>query len=224
MTDTWKLETIFGHRFQNIDLVQQALTHRSAERKNYERLEFLGDAVLSCVISGYLLERYPLLREGDLTCLRASLVRKESLADIADKVGLGQCLHLGEGERRSGGRRCASILADALEAVFGAIYLDAGFDKASQCILNIYQPLLTQLRSEPPLKDPKTRLQEYLQSLGQPLPEYLVRSADGAAHERIFTVECRIPAIDTIFSGQGTSRRMAEQQAALQMLTHLSIQ
>jgi ribonuclease-3 len=211
------LQQRLGYRFRDAALLQQALTHRSAGRTNNERLEFLGDAVLGAVIAAELYERYPTASEGRLSRLRASLVRLESLAEVARALQLGDHLQLGTGERRSGGHRRGSILSDALEAVFGAIYLDSGFEACQQCILQHFSCRLDGLDEVTVLKDPKTRLQEYLQSQGKPLPVYSVLNVTGEAHAQQFLVRCEIEGTDPR-EGAGDSRRRAEQDAAARML------
>ena len=203
-----------GHQFSDASLLRVALTHRSFGVPNNERLEFLGDGVLDCVIAALLYERFPALPEGDLSRLRANLVRQESLHQLALQLELGAVLRLGEGEMRSGGAARPSILADSLEAVFGAVYLDAGFAAAYAVIERLYQPLLAELKPGQFQKDPKTRLQEWLQGRKKPLPRYALLETRGAAHEQSFKVACEIdqPAVRTI--GSGSSRRIAEQNAA----------
>lgn len=215
------LAAALGHAFADRSLLGVALTHRSFGVPNNERLEFLGDGVLNCVVATLLFERFPALPEGELSRLRATLVRQEALHGLALQLGLGAHLALGEGEVASGGRERPSILADALEAVFGAIYRDAGFAAAEAAISRLYRPLLDALRPGNQNKDAKTRLQEWLQGRRRPLPQYRLVEASGAAHQRQFNVSCEIaePAMTT--TGQGGSRRLAEQaaaEAALQML------
>jgi ribonuclease-3 len=211
-----------GHDFQDLTLLQQALTHRSAGGANNERLEFLGDAVLGCVIAEELYRCFPRAREGELSRLRARLVRRDSLAAIAGKLAVGQYLNLGAGERRSGGHHRDSILADAVEAVFGAVYLDEGFEAARRCILTQFADSLAALPHVAELKDAKTRLQEYLQSRHLALPEYSVVKVSGQAHAQTFRVQCTVEGIDREpTQGQGSSRRQAEQEAAGNMLAQL---
>ncbi|MGB5605979.1 MAG: ribonuclease III [Gammaproteobacteria bacterium] len=214
---------ILGYEFKDLSLLQQALTHRSAGSRNNERLEFLGDAMLGCVIAGELYRLYPRAREGELSRLRASLVRGESLKKIARDLDIGQYLYLGPGERRSGGHARNSILSDAVEALFGAIYLDAGFDACKKCILALFSGRLDDLPEGGLLKDPKTRLQEYLQSRRLPLPEYTVTDVNGEAHNQSFTVQCLVDEAANVgpTQGQGKSRRKAEQTAAELMLQQL---
>ena len=216
------LEKSLGYTFAEPKLLQQALTHRSAGSSNNERLEFLGDAILGCVVAEELYERYPQAREGELSRLRATLVRRESLAEIAHVLEVGRYLNLGSGERKSGGHSRDSILADALEALFGAIYLDTGFRSTRTCILALFADRLESLSGAASLKDAKTRLQEYLQSLRKPLPEYTVTEVSGEAHAQSFRVECVVREIDVEPSqGEGSSRRQAEQYAAEKMLALL---
>ena len=203
-----------GHVFSDAALLKTALTHRSFGTPNNERLEFLGDGILDFVIAAALFHRFPNLPEGDLSRLRANLVRQESLHRLALELGIGDVLRLGEGELRSGGAQRPSILADALEALFGAIYLDAGFTAAQEVIDKLYAPLIDELRPGHFQKDAKTRLQEWLQGRKKPLPRYQLVETTGAAHEQRFEVTCNIdsPALRTI--GHGSSRRIAEQVAA----------
>ncbi|HSH28925.1 MAG TPA: ribonuclease III [Thiohalobacter sp.] len=212
------------HEFTTPALLRQALTHRSAGNPNNERLEFLGDAVLGMVIADALYARYPKASEGDLSRLRATLVKKPTLAGIARELELGECLQLGSGELKSGGFRRDSILADALEAILGAVYLDAGFDTAAALVLQLYRPRLQSLPEAAALKDPKTRLQEFLQSRHIELPEYQVIQVCGKAHAQTFEVECRIAGLDRSSRGRGSSRRKAEQAAAAGMLQALGVE
>lgn len=198
-----------------------ALTHRSAGGRNNERLEFLGDGVLNCVVADLLYREFPLADEGELSRLRASVVREESLAEVASELSLGDHLTLGPGELRSGGYRRQSILADALEALFGAIYLDGGFGEARLVIERLMLPRITELPDAAELKDPKTRLQEYLQARGLALPAYALESAQGEAHNQTFTASCEVPTLGLRASGQGQSRRRAEQDAAQRVLDSL---
>ena len=209
-----RLETALGYTFSKEELLGQALTHRSYGSPHNERMEFLGDSVLNCVIATVLYQRFGSLREGELSRLRASLVRQESLAEIALSLDLGNHLRLGEGELKSGGFRRPSILADGLEAIFGAIYIDAGFDAAQAAIERLYQPLLDQVNPKDSGKDPKTALQEILQGRKLPLPQYTLVATSGEAHAQEFEVECGAPALGIRVRGQGASRRAAEQAAA----------
>lgn len=212
-----------GHSFSDQALFRTALTHRSFGTPNNERLEFLGDGILDFVIAGALFHRFPDLPEGDLSRLRANLVRQETLHQLAQAMCLGDFLRLGEGELKSGGAQRPSILADALEALFGAIYLDAGFETARSVIEKLYSPLLDQLKPGHFQKDAKTRLQEWLQGRKKALPRYQMLEATGAAHEQRFEVACEIenPAVRTV--GHGSSRRIAEQVAAEKALKELNV-
>ncbi|MDR2837087.1 MAG: ribonuclease III [Azonexus sp.] len=211
-----------GHVFADPKLLRTALTHRSFGVPNNERLEFLGDGILDCVIAAALYERFPDLPEGDLSRLRASLVRQDALHQLALGLELGPALHLGDGELKSGGAERPSILADALEALFGAIYLDAGFDVVAAVVLRLYAPLLDALQPGKVRKDAKTGLQEWLQGRKKTLPRYVLLETRGAAHEQSFAVACEIddPPLRTL--GHGSSRRIAEQSAADQALKALS--
>jgi ribonuclease III len=202
------------YSFREPALLRQALTHRSSGPVHNERLEFVGDAVLNCVVGLALYERFPALPEGDLSRLRAALVKQETLARVAHRLEIGPAIALGEGERKSGGPQRPSIQADALEAVFGAVFLDAGFDAARSVIVDAYAELLADADPLVLGKDAKTRLQEWLQARRMPLPEYVVTATSGEAHLQQFSVECRIAALGIISAGVGTSRRVAEQAAA----------
>ena len=217
-----RLETALGHRFGNAELLRQALTHRSHSSPHNERLEFLGDAVLNCVVASLLYRRFGDLREGDLSRQRANLVRQEALAQVAQGLTLGDHLRLGEGELKSGGFRRPSILADALEAIIGAIFLDAGFDAARSVIERLLSPLLEQLDPSDSGKDPKTALQEFLQAQRQPLPQYALLTTRGEAHAQEFEIECTISSLGVRALGIGASRRAAEQCAAREALRLLS--
>ncbi|OGS99344.1 MAG: ribonuclease III [Gallionellales bacterium RIFCSPLOWO2_12_FULL_59_22] len=203
-----------GHVFVQPQLLQRALTHRSHAPEHNERLEFLGDSVLGCVIAKYLYDNYPQLSEGELSRLRSNLVREDTLAVLAQQLDLGSQLKLGEGERKSGGFRRPSILADAMEALFGAVLLDGGFAAAEKTVLGLYVPYLAQVDAQTLGKDAKTLLQEYLQGKRIPLPNYSVVATQGQAHEQSFEVECAIPSLKISTRGKGSSRRNAEQQAA----------
>jgi ribonuclease-3 len=209
------LQQRIGYRFNRTELLVQALTHRSHGSAHNERLEFLGDSVLNCVIAAELHERFQDGREGDLSRMRANLVRQESLHGVAQSLALGDSLRLGEGELKSGGHARPSILADALEALFGAVFLDSGFEAARDVVLRLYGPQLGELDPKSPGKDPKTLLQELLQARRIPLPRYSVTGTQGAAHSQNFEVECAIPELDVRSTGMGTSHRAAEQAAAL---------
>jgi len=210
------LSARLGYRFHHPDLLRQALTHRSYGAPNNERLEFLGDGVLNCVIASLLYTRFPRLPEGQLSRLRANLVNQECLSQLAAQLSLGDCLLLGEGELKSGGFRRPSILADGLEAVLGAAFLDGGFDAAAGIVERLYEPILANLDPKDLGKDAKTLLQEHLQGHRLALPQYHVVSVTGEAHEQHFRVECVIPELGIRTEGEGASRRAAEQQAARQ--------
>ena len=212
------LQRALGHEFAEPDLARQALTHRSHGTPHNERLEFLGDALLNCSVAILLYERFPQLPEGDLSRLRAGLVNQASLSEVASRLGLGERLRLGEGELKSGGFRRPSILADALEALLGAVYLDAGFEAARGTVARLFADRLENPEGLPMGKDPKTALQELLQGRKMALPRYEVRETRGEAHEQTFVVDCRVEALELATTGQGTSRRSAEQAAAQAML------
>jgi ribonuclease-3 len=208
------LEERLGYRFSSPALLEQAVTHRSHGAVHNERLEFLGDAVLNCTIAQLLYQRYARLNEGDLSRLRANLVKQSSLADIAERIDLSDFLRLGEGEMKSGGFRRPSILADTMEAIFGAVLVDGGFEAGSGVITRLFEPVLKHVDPKTLGKDSKTLLQEYLQGKRLPLPVYTVVETRGAAHNQEFEVECAIPKLDISVRGNGRSRRAAEQTAA----------
>jgi len=208
------LARLIGHDFSSEALLTQALTHRSFGATNNERLEFLGDSILNCVVASLLYTRFPKIPEGDLSRLRAYLVKEATLSGLAITLKLGDHIRLGEGELKSGGWRRPSILADAMEAIIGAVFIDAGFEKAQAVVAGLYAPLLEDLDPKAIGKDPKTLLQEYLQGRKLALPEYLLIATEGEAHCQTFRVECRIPALKIAAQGEGGSRRIAEQQAA----------
>lgn len=208
------LQNRLGHVFKEAALLQQALTHRSHSALHNERLEFLGDSVLNCVVASLLYERYSEVDEGDLSRLRANLVKQQALFEIAQKLDLPHFLRLGEGELKSGGFRRPSILADTLEALFGAIFLDAGFDAAREVIRALYAPVLAVVDPTTLGKDAKTLLQEFLQSKKIALPQYNVVATRGAAHNQEFEIECLVPKLDIQVFGTGGSRRAGEQAAA----------
>jgi ribonuclease-3 len=217
-----RIARALGHEFAEPALLREALTHRSAGAANNERLEFLGDALLNSIIAIELYRLRPGSPEGELSRLRAALVRGETLAGIAREIGLGEALYMGEGERKSGGHRRASILADAFEAVVGAMFLDSDFEAVRSRVLSLFATRLADLPSADELKDPKTRLQEYLQSRRYSPPAYEVIEVAGADHEQRFTVRCRIEALDCERQATARSRRKAEQQAALTCLDALT--
>lgn len=203
-----------GHRFAQPQLLQRALTHRSYSAAHNERLEFLGDSVLNCSIAKYLYDTFPDLPEGDLSRLRSNLVNQQTLAILAQRLNLGEQLLLGEGERKSAGYRRPSILADALEALFGAVLLDAGFAAAEETVLGLYVPFIAQTDLQTLGKDAKTLLQELLQGRKLALPQYKVAEIKGEAHAQTFIVSCEIAQLGLTTRGEGASRRIAEQVAA----------
>jgi len=214
---------ITGYTFRQQDLLEQALTHCSYSRTaNNERLEFFGDSILNLVISKYIYRQFPDADEGELSRIRASLVKQETLALVAMDMGLGAHIHLGGGELKSGGYRRASILADVLEAVIAAIYLDSDYQQTETVILKLFQIYLQNLPDAAELKDSKTRLQEILQARKLELPEYEVEQTRGKSHNQVFTVSCNIAMLELKTSGSGSSRKQAEQQAATKMLTRIS--
>lgn len=221
--NTW-LKQSLHYEFSNERLFQTALTHRSAVGDNNERFEFLGDAVLQLVISEKIFLDRPDASEGRLSRLRSSLVKDTTLAEIAVELGVGEHLILGAGEKKTGGHRRASILADAVEAIFAAIYVDAGFDAARQVILKTYSKRIEDLPEGGELRDPKSRLQEYLQGRQLPLPDYRTENVSGKAHKQFFEVSCTISDLGLTTRGDGTTRRDAEQDAADAMLASIESQ
>jgi ribonuclease III len=212
------LQRRLQHNFSKPALLTQALTHRSFSADHYERLEFLGDSVLNLAVSGMLFKALGSLQEGELSRVRANLVKQDTLQKIAQELQLGQLLRLGEGELRSGGNKRPSILADALEAIIGAIYLDAGFEKAAALVHRLFDKV--QINPQMPAvdKDAKTELQEILQGRKMKLPQYAVMSITGAAHRQTFEVQCAVAELGREARGFGSSRRAAEQEAAAEML------
>lgn len=217
---TW-LRSALEYEPRDLDLFTAALTHRSASGRNNERLEFLGDAVLNLLVAELLFQRFPQAAEGDLSRLRATLVSAEPLAGLAQQLGLGDELQLGSGELKTGGFRRQSILADAFEATLGAIYLDGGLEAARSRVVRLLEPLLASLPHVDELKDPKTRLQEYLQSRGLPLPQYFVDAVEGEPHAQHFSVRCEVATLSLAAPGEGSSRRRAEQDAAQRVLQQI---
>ncbi len=203
-----------GYVFAQPQLLQRALTHRSHSQAHNERLEFLGDSVLNCVIAKHLYDSFPDLPEGDLSRLRSNLVNQQTLFILAQQLQMGELLLLGEGERKSAGFRRPSILADALEALFGAVFLDAGFEAAQKIVLGLYVPFIAQADVQTLGKDAKTLLQEYLQGKRLSLPKYTVLATQGEAHAQLFQVQCEIAQLKITTCGEGVSRRAAEQAAA----------
>jgi ribonuclease-3 len=202
-----------GHSFRRPELLAQALTHRSFGAAHNERLEFVGDAVLDCAVAAVLFERFPDIPEGGLTRVRATLVDRHTLARLARGLGISDEMRLGEAMLKDGGER-PSILANALEAVFGAVFVDAGFDAARRVVERIYAAEFAHVDPATLDKDPKTRLQEWLQARRFAVPDYVVTATTGEAHAQTMTVECRIPALAIVTTGSATSRRAAEQIAA----------
>jgi ribonuclease-3 len=217
-----KLCKKLGYTFNNVALITEAITHRSKHTINNERLEFLGDSILGYVISSELFRCFPDSTEGELTRGRAMLVKGETLAELALDMELGEFLQLGPGELKSGGYRRKSILSDAMEAIIGAIYIDGGLEPARQYILSLYDTKLKSISLEKVRKDPKTQLQEYMQSLKCPLPDYEVVATSGSDHEQEFEVSCTISGLPKPIKGAGSSRRKAEQDAAKKVLKILA--
>lgn len=210
------------YQFRDPELLNRALTHRSFGGTHNERLEFLGDGLLNLIVAETLYLAHPEAPEGDLSRLRARLVRESTLAEIAGEIGMGSHLRLGTGERKSGGSLRASILADALEAVIGAVYLDGGFGPARELVRRMFRTRLESLPDAESLKDPKTRLQEYLQARGLPLPDYSLVKTSGAEHDRKFRIACRTSLFDQPTEAEAGTRRKAEQAAAHRMLIRIS--
>lgn len=216
----WSAQQL-GYRFRDPALLEAALTHRSLSRANYERLEFLGDAVLNFVVARLAYDAFPAAPEGDLSRFRAALVSAPSLAAVATSLELGEQLRLGSGELKSGGFRRDSILADCLEAMFGAVYLDGGVERAAEVIDRLLGDRLRDLPSAERLKDAKTRLQEELQARGLALPRYALEEVGGEPHEQWFVASCEAPDLSLRATGRGSSRRRAEQEAAQRVLEAL---
>lgn len=218
-----RLQKTLGYQFANEDYLKQALTHRSAATHNNERLEFLGDSILNFAIGKALYDKFPKANEGELSRMRAALVKEETLAIVAREFNLGEYLKLGAGELKSGGYRRESILSDCVEAIIAAIYLDSGIALAQERIYHWYAKLLNEMQPGEAQKDPKTRLQEFLQGRKLPLPRYDVVDIKGEAHNQTFKVSCQVEKVDEIFVGIGSSRRKAEQNAAEQVIQFLNI-
>jgi ribonuclease-3 len=216
----WVLEKL-SYAPRDARLFSAALTHRSVSEANNERLEFLGDAVLNLLIAEHLYGAFPTASEGDLSRLRSKLVSGESLAQVAAALGLGDALYLGSGELKTGGFRRKSILADALEALCGAIFLDGGLDAARRAIEALFAARIAALPEPSTLKDAKTRLQELLQAQGLPLPSYVMERVEGEPHAHTFWVRCEVPMLERRAQGSGSTRRSAEQQAAERVLAEL---
>lgn len=216
------LQKRLGHEFRDPALLRRAITHRSHAADHNERLEFIGDSLLNCVVAILLYERLPGLPEGDLSRLRAGLVNQSSLFEIAQALDLGDALLLGEGELKSGGFRRPSILADGVEALLGAVYLDAGFETVRRVVQALFAGRIDRASEAPPAKDPKTALQENLQGRRLPLPRYVVLTVGGEAHRQVFRVECRVDELGLASVGEGPSRRAAEQEAAQAVLARMA--
>ncbi len=216
-----QLQESLLYRFSKLDLLEQALTHRSAKGAHNERLEFLGDSVLGFIVASQLFKQFPKATEGQLTRLRSQLVKEKTLAEIAQELQLGELLRLGGGELKSGGYRRASILSDAVEAILGAIFLDGGIESAKATIKHLYQNRMNSLSLDKAVKDPKTRLQEWLQSRKQALPDYQVLREEGQDHNKIYWVSCEVESYSLKTEGNGSSRRKAEQKAAEKMMEQL---
>lgn len=222
--DLDELQRRIGYQFKQPERLLLALTHRSFGNQNNERLEFLGDSIVNMVIAEHLYQYFEKAREGQLSRLRARMVKGVTLAEIGREFKLGQYLRLGSGELKSGGFRRESILADAIESIIGAIYLDSDFYTCREQVLRWFEQRLKRLDIQDTQKDPKTRLQEYLQSRQFPLPNYDVISVDGQAHNQTFHVSCALPSLDRKTSGTGSSRRIAEQEAARNALKQLGVE
>ncbi len=213
-----ELSRILGYQFNNPALLKLALTHRSSPDANNERLEYLGDSIVNFVIAEALYHQFPRAQEGDLSRWRATLINRDTLGEMARLFNLGRYMFLGPGELKSGGSDRLSIISCAMESIVGAVYLDGGFEKIKSCLLRWYEPWLTALTSTTNFKDPKTMLQEILQSRHMHLPLYKVDSVEGETHQQVFTVSCEIDGFSQITKGSGSSRRKAEQDAAEAML------
>ncbi|CRK85720.1 Ribonuclease 3 [Candidatus Providencia siddallii] len=218
-----RLQQKLGYQFKQNELLIQALTHRSASNKHNERLEFLGDSILSFIIANVLYRRFPKIDEGDMSRMRATLVRGNTLAEMAREFELGKCLRLGPGEFKSGGFRRESILADTTEALIGSIFIDSDLKTIEKIVLDWYKIRLNKIIPGDKQKDPKTRLQEYLQGRHLPLPNYLVIQVKGEAHDQEFIINCQVNGINQKINGVGSSRRKAEQNAADQILKILEL-
>lgn len=223
MSDLTKLESRVAYTFKDASLLDQSVTHRSFGNRNNERLEFLGDSILNFVVASALYHQFPDAKEGDLSRLRARLVKQQTLAEIARELDLGGFLIMGSGELKSGGFDRDSILSDAVEAIIGAIYLDGGFEEATDCILALYEERFAALTSSNIEKDAKSRLQEHLQGVGQPVPDYILVGTTGKSPNQSFRIECRSSSFSGTISAVGTSRRRAEQKAAELALKHLEV-
>ena len=223
MSDIKKLESRVAYTFKNVSLLDQSLTHRSFGNRNNERLEFLGDSILNFVVAAALFSRFSAASEGDLSRLRARLVKQQTLAEIARELDLGGFLTMGSGELKSGGFDRDSILSDTVEAIIGAIFLDGGITEATDCVLWLYEERIGALKSSNIEKDAKSRLQEHLQGLGKPVPDYILVGTTGKSPNQNFEIECRSLTFNGIIRAIGSSRRRAEQKAAELALRHLEV-
>ena len=223
MSDLKNLESRVAYTFKNVSLLDQSVTHRSFGDVNNERLEFLGDSILNFVVAAALFDRFPEAGEGDLSRLRARMVKQQTLAEIARELDLGGFLTMGSGELKSGGFDRDSILSDAIEAIIGAVFVDGGIADARDCILGLYEERFAALISSNIEKDAKSRLQEYLQGKGQPLPDYVLIGTTGKSPNQNFEIECRSLSFNGTIRAMGTSRRRAEQKAAELALKHLEV-
>lgn len=223
VADLKKLESRVAYTFKNASLLDQSVTHRSFGDRNNERLEFLGDSILNFVVAAALFNQFPDASEGDLSRLRARMVKQQTLAEIARELDLGGFLTMGSGELKSGGFERDSILSDAVEAIIGAVFLDGGITEATDCVLGLYEERLAALTSSNIEKDAKSRLQEHLQGIGQPVPDYILVGATGKSPNQTFEIECRSLSFKGTIRAIGTSRRRAEQKAAELALKHLEV-
>jgi ribonuclease-3 len=223
VSDLKKLESRVAYTFKNAALLDQSVTHRSFGDRNNERLEFLGDSILNFVVAAALFSRFPEAREGDLSRLRARMVKQQTLAEIARELDLGGLLTMGSGELKSGGFDRDSILSDTVEAIIGAVFLDGGITESTDCVLRLYEGRLSALTSSNIEKDAKSRLQEHLQGIGQSVPEYILVGTTGKSPNQNFEIECRSLSFNVMISAIGTSRRRTEQKAAELALKHLKV-
>ena len=223
VSDLKNLESRVAYTFKNVSLLNQSVTHRSFGHRNNERFEFLGDSILNFVVAAALFSRFPEAREGDLSRLRARMVKQQTLAEIARELDLGGFLAMGSGELKSGGFERDSILSDAVEAIIGAVFLDGGITEATNCVLGLYEKRLAGLTSSNTEKDAKSRLQEHLQGIGQSVPNYILVGTTGKSPNQNFEIECRSLSFNVMIRAIGTSRRRTEQKAAELALKHLKV-
>lgn len=223
VSDLKKLESRIAYGFKEASLLDQSVTHRSFGERNNERLEFLGDSILNFVVASALFNRFPEAKEGDLSRLRARLVKEQTLAEIARELDLGGFLTMGSGELKSGGFERNSILSDAVEAIIGAVFLDGGINQATDCVLGLYKERLAALTTSNIAKDAKSQLQEHLQAVGKPVPDYILIGMRGKSPNQYFEVECRSLSFNSTIRAIGTSRRRAEQKAAELALKRLEV-